>query len=175
MAISDEIIDVTEEYDRVSVVENFTHDSLISAAHKANADRILLPISQSYWDIVHQWHDDHEGEYRDGDLHIRAGESELKVHWLPTDRGYESVYLMNSECLSVIQKKYEDTDIPTQIQDRAYPELNNLSRGQHLMNYFAEGETDEIDLLQRVVFWKDLEPEGAFRIEPARTLTEFIS
>lgn len=166
MSISDEILDVTEEHDRVSTINELTHESLVSACRESNANHIFLPITDSYWDLAHQWHDENKGEYKDGGMYIYAGRSELKIHWLPTDRGYESVYLMDSEQLSVVQKRYEDTDTPGQIEGRAYTELNEMSRGQYLMNYFAESDGEEIDLLQRVVLWKNLDPEGAFRIDP---------
>lgn len=166
MSISDEIIDVTEEHDRVSTINDLTHESLVSGYRESNANHIFLPITDSYWDLAHQWHDENKAEYTDEGMCIQADRSEMKVHWLPTDRGYESVYLMDSDQLSVVQKRYEDTDTPGQIEERAYTELNENSRGQYLMNYFAESDGEEIDLLQRVVFWKSLDPEGAFRIDP---------
>jgi carboxylesterase type B len=166
MSISDKIIEVSGKHERTTTVENLTHKSIASASSRVNADQIFLPITDSYWDTVHQWHDENISEYKDNQLHIQAGHLDLRVHWLPTDRGYESVYLMNSDKLSIIQKIYEYADIPQQIKEHALDDLNEFSRGNHLMNYFAEGEHDELDLLQRVVFWHHLDPEGAFRIDP---------
>lgn len=169
IAIIEEIDDVASDSNRSTEIARLTYDELVKAYRESNADHIYLPITESYWNTVHEWYNEDKGGYRDDSEYISLGPSELEVHWLPTDRGIESVYLLDSAGLSVIQKRGKHTQTPDQVAENALESINELSDEHHLMCYFADQGSDQLDVLQRVLLWMDLESDAAFRIDPEDT------
>jgi len=166
LAIIDEIDQVVSESKRSEEVEELTYDIFKNAFRESNADHVFIPITESYWHTVHEWYDEEKGGYRNDTEYISVGTADLEIHWLPTDRGVESIYLLDSNGLSVIQKRGKHSQIPDQITDGALEDINRLSDERHLMCYFADQGNDELDVLQRVVLWMNLDTDAGFRIDP---------
>lgn len=169
LAIIDEIDEVVSNSGHANEVKELTYDELISAFRESNADHVFLPITESNWHTVHNWYDDGKGGYRDDSEYVTVGTSEIEIHWLPTDRGIESIYLHDSDGLSVVQKRGKYSQIPDQITEGAIESINQLSEERHLMCYFADRGGNEFDVLQRVVLWMHLDSDAAYRIDTADT------
>lgn len=167
LAIIDEIDEVVSKSGQSKEIEELTYQDLVTAYRESNADHVFLPITESYWHTVHEWYDDRKGGYRDDSEYVSVATSDLEIHWLPTDRGIESIYLLDSTRLSVVQKRGKHSKILDQITEGAIESINELSEERHLMCYFADRDSNELDVLQRVVLWMHLHTDAAFRIGTA--------
>jgi len=162
---------LAERFDEVADEEGVERtvsgpSSLVSKAEAAvnEPDLVLVPRSERYDEIVAGWNEG--GKIR------RFGNSEYYVDeetesdlWLHRFDGPESVFVLDTQKVSVVQKKGEATLRPT---DFLYDgEAESLNDGKSVSVYFGEeiypgdGEYEEFfDLLYRVVLSEPVVKDG---------------
>jgi hypothetical protein len=161
LAVIDEIERTISKDSKTELEDDLTYEAFISTCRTCSADHAFIPIKRDLWDTVHDWHHNGKGEYIDHNQYITTGKNNVRIHWLPSDRGLDSIYFLNSKKLSIIQKRGENSELPAQIKSRITNEMKEINQDEFLMTYVVEGEGEKYDILQRVVLWMNLDQGGA--------------
>lgn len=148
------------QIDSTQIEGELTTKGLMEACQESpGADQILLPIVDEYWHTIHGWNafDIEKGSSR-AEGRIDVGSTELDVHWLPSQLGIKDVFLIDSDRVEVVQKRFGEPDPPQEINPTS--KYNDIIDKHPFMIYFGSevihDEDDEdfpekIELVYRIV------------------------
>lgn len=94
---------------------------------------------------------------------ILVGEKEIQTHWVTSDLGINDIIVVDKNKLKVIQKTFEQSNIPKEI--KPISEFDHYSNNKTLMLYFSERDADNFDFVFRSIISKpELTKESAIII-----------
>lgn len=120
-----------------------------------NPDHIFFPMVDEYWEIEHEWSLEGIIEYRRDEAGrseiLTVDGKELEVHWLHPNLGIRDVYILNSDQVKLIQKRFNDAPRPEEIDPTSkYDEVIN----KHPLMLYIGSETfpdeDDSDFPEKV-------------------------
>jgi hypothetical protein len=124
---------------------------------------IFIPIDLPYYNEVHNWLYKKQSEYKDNNLYILIENYKVKVHWSSRFTPLNSIILLDKRGIRVIQKKFEDIKIPSELGKLLY----SYKEGEPLRIDFAQSkEEDKFDLYFRsVVAFESMRKDAVAVIE----------